>query len=75
MKGLPGWYGDKRIPAELSGGIGDILGWRSERIALHSSLGLTAIPDPYAQEGRSFSVQLCWRSFRAHFPVILVDVL
>lgn len=71
VKRLPGWYGDKRIPAELSDGIGDILGWRSERTAPSPHLGLAAIPDGHAQEGRSFSVQLCWRSFRAHFPVVL----
>lgn len=54
MKRLPGWYGDKRIPAELSDGIGDILGWRSERTAPSPHLGLAAIPDGHAQEGRSF---------------------
>lgn len=73
---LPGWSGDKRALAELPDGFGDILGWKSQRTAPHCSPGtVTAIPDVHAQEGRSFSAQLWWRSCRAHFPAVLMGVL
>lgn len=73
---LPGQYGDKGALAELSDGIGAIPGWRSQRTAPHSSPGIvTAIPGVHAQESRSFSVQLWWRSSRLHFPAVCVGVL